>query len=113
MEEKTKQSTTWRVGLIVTLIVGIMLITIGILQPWQYTPQYSEEIARTIATNYLESHDMYPECPRRCGGSPNSPTSKAEYIGNGVWEVEFGCWGTSYVKMATVYVDERTGRVYY
>jgi len=109
MEEKTKQSTTWRVGLIVALIVGIMLITIGILQPWQntpqpeqYTPRYTEQSVIDMAMSYVKNINI-------CGGRYNPTDGYAAYLGNGLWRVEVH---TSQRGIVTVHVDEQTGTIH-
>lgn len=110
MEEKTKQSTTWRVGLIVALIVGIMLITIGILQPWQNTsqntppdtPRYTEQAVIDMAMSYVKNINI-------CGGRYNPTDGYAAYLGVGLWRVEVH---TSQRGIVTVHVDEKTGTVH-
>lgn len=110
MEEKTKQSTTWRVGLIVALILGITLVTVGILQPWQNTsqntppdtPRYTEQAVIDMAMSHVRNINI-------CGGSYNPTDGYATYLGNGLWRVEVH---TSRSEIVTVHVDEQTGTVH-
>ena len=108
MEEKTKNPLI--VGLIVLLVVGITLVTVGILQPWQNTsqntppdtPRYTEQAVIDMAMSYVKNINI-------CGGRYNPTDGYAAYLGVGLWRVEVH---TSRRGIVTVHVDEQTGTVH-
>ena len=106
MEEKPKQSTTWRVGLIVALVLGITLVTVGILQLWQNTPpdtpRYTEQAVIDMAMSYVRNINI-------CGGRYNPTDGYATYLGVGLWRVEVH---TSQRGIVTVHVDEQAGTIH-
>ncbi|MBA7503065.1 hypothetical protein ES706_01671 [subsurface metagenome] len=108
MEEKTKNPLI--VGLIALLVVGITLVTLGILQPWQNTlqntppdtPRYTEQAVIDMAMNHVRNINI-------CGGRYNPTDGYATYLGVGLWRVEVH---TSRRGIVTVHVDEKTGTVH-
>ncbi len=104
MEEKTKNPLI--VGLIILLAVGIALVTVGILQPWQNTPpdtpRYTEQAVIDMAMSHVKNINI-------CGGRYNPTDGYATYLGVGLWRVEVD---TSRRGIVTVHVDEQTGTVH-
>jgi len=119
-EEKPKKSTAWWIGLIVALVLGMTLVTVAILQPWQntsqntpheqYTSRYSSQVVGDMAINYVWTQEKV-EAQSRGWYAPSKPTLDhyPEYLGNGLWKVKVQ---SSRSGIVTVYVDEQTGTVH-
>ena len=73
------------------------------------SPQYSRRVVIDMATDYLEAEYLYDV-------ENEIASSRAEYIGNGLWKVEFyerrpqsTCPRQANGPRMVVYVDEQTG----
>jgi hypothetical protein len=108
------------IGLIM-ICLGLVAVFAGAELGWQRSsgqpeaeqnvdrPQYTKEVVINIAKDYLEAEYLYDV-------ENEIARSQAEYIGNGLWKVEFygrrpqaTCPRQADSPLKIVYVDEQTG----
>ena len=120
----TKMNSRLKVFLaigIIMICLGLVAVLTGAELGCQYSaeqadagqeidaPQYTQEAVINIARDYLEAEYLYDV-------ENEIARSKAEYIGNGLWKVEFygsrpqsTCPRQADSPLMMVYVDEQTG----